>query len=210
MNNKFKLPLLPLVDCQWLYHRLLDNNTCILEINIKSVNQSPSKRDNQSIIPNAKSVNIAKFSQPNSQLPHTMLTSDQFEHCASNYAITNESIVILYESEGVYASPRIWWIFKSMGHKHVYILNSTISQWIELGFPIENIKKRQSTSKVRLLKVIVLIMIKTFFCNIHTVKKAITHPRKYQIIDARSCKRFQGKEAEPRKMLHSGHIPSSV
>ena len=196
-----------LIDCGHLNNNLFRDNICILEVSINGINQS--EIDTCNSIYNAKSFDIELFSNHNSNLPHTMIDKSQFEELISQYDIDINTKIFLYEKSGIYASPRAWWMFKSMGHKDVYILNSTISEWIKLGYLTSNIKLKSFVPAYNDGKYIALYDT-NFFCGIDLVKKAIKNSDKYQIIDARSCKRFQGVEPEPRKGLYSGHIPNSI
>jgi thiosulfate/3-mercaptopyruvate sulfurtransferase len=42
---------------------------------------------------------------------------EQFEQAAQKLGINTSSKIIVYDSLGIYSSPRAWWLFQIMGHK---------------------------------------------------------------------------------------------
>ena len=43
--------------------------------------------------------------------------------------VNNDSTVIIYDTQGMYSSPRLWWMLKYFGHSKVYVLNGGLIKW---------------------------------------------------------------------------------
>ena len=43
--------------------------------------------------------------------------------------VNNNSKVIIYDTRGVWSSPRLWWMFKYFGFNNAYILNGGLLKW---------------------------------------------------------------------------------
>ena len=147
-----------------------------------------------------------KICDHTSALPHMMPTPEQFEEEVRSLGINIQSAVIVYDSRGIYASPRARWMFKAMGHNSIAVLDGGLPAWIEAGLAVES----RSINDVRGEKNIQEVHHQPeLFCNAESVAKAL-NDRRYTVLDARSEGRFFGREPEPRSGLRPGHMPSAL
>ena len=155
-----------------------------------------------------------KICDTTSSLPHMMPTEAVFAQEARALGIHEDSIVIIYDSLGIFSSPRAWWMLTTMGHKHCAILDGGLPQWekdqggIDQGLTenkaIDETASEQETAKGTFSAKLNINNIK----NSHEILAAIGQET-ISILDARSPARFNGTAPEPREGLISGHIPSS-
>jgi thiosulfate/3-mercaptopyruvate sulfurtransferase len=130
-------------------------------------------------------------------------SAEQFGRDVGGLGIGNDDTVVLYDSGGWVAAPRAWWMFLSFG-KEVRILNGGLKKWVAEGRKVESgqaaaprpapFKATFDARRVRSMDQLV----------------ANLSSRAEQVIDARANERYQGKVAEPRAGLRSGHIPGSL
>jgi thiosulfate/3-mercaptopyruvate sulfurtransferase len=60
------------------------------------------------------SLNIkTKFSDTNSPLPNTVPNSEAFATACRKIGIHNGSKIVVYDTKGIYSSPRAWWLLRS-------------------------------------------------------------------------------------------------
>ena len=144
------------------------------------------------------------FSDTASPFPNTLIDAQQFEIACRKIGVKKSSKIVVYDNLGIFTSPRVWWMFKTMGHENISILDGGLPDWIDQDHPTEKIKENEynsgdfeatfSPENVRDFD-----FIKTNLNN-----------KNYQVIDARSEKRFSGTIPEPREGLRSGNIPNSL
>ena len=53
-----------------------------------------------------------------------------------SFGVNNDSIIIIYDTLGIYSSPRVWWLFKYFGHEKTFILNGGLKKWLKENKPI--------------------------------------------------------------------------
>jgi len=119
--------------------------------------------------------------------------------------IKNDDEIVVYDNSDVISSCRCWFNFIYFGHdpKLVHVLNGGLKKWIKEkrdltnNFPKIKQTKYISFEKIELIK------------NKKLIDKNINE-KKFQVIDARSKERFDGKIPEPRKGLRSGNIKDSL
>lgn len=195
----------PIVSVKWLHDHLGDPDLIVLDAS-QQVNKAKVKPQFQDIqIKGARYFDIKNdFSDTESPLPNTLPGPEVFEKAARKLGINNDSKIVVYDSLGIYSSPRAWWLFKIMGHENVWVLDGGLPEWAKHGYAVEKPEKRTyplgnfvSKFKPELFKTKEQIL-----QNIAT-KEAL-------LIDARSEDRFLGETAEPRVGLRSGHIPGSI
>lgn len=195
------------VNVSWLKEHLFDKNLILLDsspISKVGGEQSPHKNV---VIPKARLFDLKhNFSDNKSSFPNTVPSERQFENECRKLGINNTSKIVVYDNLGIYTSPRVWWLFKIMGHQNVSVLDGGLLEWIKKGFETE--KTYGKTNKYNLGDFNAKINSK----YIITYNQVLENTRKadFTIIDARSSGRFNGIENEPRKQLNSGCIPNSV
>ncbi|MGK0365285.1 MAG: thiosulfate/3-mercaptopyruvate sulfurtransferase [Saprospiraceae bacterium] len=187
-----------IVSTDWLQSHLDNPDLIILD-----ATQEKNKQDIQ--IKGARYFDIKKvFSDTNSAYPNMLADAVQFEKGCRVLGINKSSQIVVYDNVGIYTSPRVWWMFKTMGHENVAVLNGGLPVWRKHNFETENVQSR-------------IYKTGDFAANFNQknvkdfefVKGNISNPNAL-VIDARSAGRFNGTTPEPRAGLRGGHIPKSV
>jgi thiosulfate/3-mercaptopyruvate sulfurtransferase len=135
--------------------------------------------------------------------PHTMPSPEQFERDVQALGVNSNSHIVVYDSLGMFASPRVWWMFRSMGHEKISILDGGLPAWEAAGLPLETsdpvpAKFGNFAANYR----------PGFFSDTESVLMALQDDG-VRVLDARSNGRFTGKEDEPRAGLRGGHMPGA-
>ena len=121
-----------------------------------------------------------------------------------NMGIENNDRIVVYDNSDVISSCRCWYNLIYYGHdpKLVHVLNGGLKKWKKENKATDNKKVTTQTS--------------TYSCKenkkLVKSKKQIDEnieKKEFNVVDARSRERFEGKVAEPRKGLRSGSIKNS-
>ncbi len=197
----------PLISIDWLSQNIDAPNLVILDATIKKVttNDTSSEITEKQQIKNTRFLDIKNtFSDLSSEFPNTMLSPEKFTEAARQLGICNDSIIVVYDELGIYSSPRVWWMFKAMGHHNIAVLDGGLPEWKKAGLSLEKI-----TEYIGEKSDFIANYNANYMNNYHDVSDAINDDT-ISILDARSENRFNGLEDEPRKGLRSGHIPNSI
>lgn len=195
----------PLVTPQWLRAQSSLANLVILDASINFQIPSETEKDKENLIPNSIRFDYDNvFCDPESSLPHMMPSEERFNLLAQEIGINNDSIIVVYDNSGTFASPRAWWMFKAMGHEEVYILDGGLTAWKEQHYPLV-----QTYSESEHRGNFQGTLNPNAFVDATYVHKQITEPNSLTV-DARSHQRFNAEVPEPRAGIRSGHIPNSV
>lgn len=136
--------------------------------------------------------------------------------------------VVAYDGLGTFASPRLWWSLRAMGHDRVSVLSGGLPAWRAAGLPVEEgweeggdidggaaaaaraaqgaaaggaVSAPSYSAKLR----------PSAAWSYDQVLAATTNSsNKPLILDARPAGRFRGAEPEPRAHLRRGHMPGAV
>ncbi|MCP3128042.1 sulfurtransferase [Shewanella sp. KJ2020] len=204
----------PLVSTQWLEAHLTDPHLVLLDASMETViGKEPLVYDEPICIPRSRRFDIENvfFDRTSTQI-HALPTFEQFIQGIAQLGIEADSVIVIYDNQGIYSSPRAWWTFKVMGFHRVYVLDGGLPQWIE--------EDRITSSRYQAEG------IDYGPADIDTLADALQyHPERVMdaeavlsrigdvdtaIIDARGAPRFLGQVSEPRPGVRSGHIPHSV
>ncbi|NOQ70505.1 MAG: sulfurtransferase [Crocinitomix sp.] len=194
-----------LVTVDWLHENFHDKNLVLLDASIQSTAEGKTSIHKSITIKNARYFDLKnKFANLTSRFPNTIPTVEQFELEAKKLGINRDSKIIVFDNIGSYTSPRVWWLFKIMGHQNVAVLNGGLPAWIDKGYETS---EKHIEADVRgdfsaNFQEEILKNYKDILINVDA--------EKFTVIDARSKGRFDGIEPEPRKHLQSGRIPNSV
>ena len=195
----------PLVTVDWLSENLNLPNLVVLDVSLESNVANIEVEFPNLQIKGARYFDLkGKFSDLENPLPNTLPSAEAFALECRKLGINNNSIIVVYDNIGIYASPRVWWMFKSMGHENISVLDGGLPEWIKKENPTEEIKK-QSFSEGNFTA----ILHSQFQKNASEIVKNI-NSKEAIVVDARSEGRFCGLIPETRENLKSGHIPNSV
>ena len=155
-------------------------------------------------IPNAIFFDLDKNSKLDTDLPHMLTDSVSWEKIMSSMGIENNDHIVVYDNSDVISSCRCWYNLIYYGHnpKLVNVLNGGLKKW-----KIEN-KATDSNKVITKTSKYLCIENKELVKNKKQIDENI-NKKEFNVIDARSRERFEGKVAEPRKGLRSGSIKNS-
>ena len=193
-----------LVDTNWLEKNI--NKVKIIDC---SWHMSQTKRDgfdeyNKEHIPNTIFFDLDKNSKLDTDLPHMLTDVKSWEKIMSDMGIKNNDQIVIYDNSDVISSCRCWYNFIYFGHNPelVHVLDGGLKKWIK--------EDRATTSDI--IKIIPSSYIanekRELVKDINQINKNVLE-NKFNVIDARSLERFEGKVPEPRKGLRSGSIKNS-
>jgi len=193
-----------LVNTNWLEKNL--NKVKILDA---SWHMPSTKRDAQKEflvehIENSQFFDVDKNSELNSTLPHMLPSKEKWQKMLSNYCITNQDKIVVYDNSDVISSCRCWYMFIYFGHdiSKIFVLDGGLKKW-----KIDN-KKTTNNLSVNKRTTYEAKEIKSLVVNKLQIDKNIKL-NIFQVVDARGKKRFEGIKPEPRPGLKSGSIKNS-
>jgi thiosulfate/3-mercaptopyruvate sulfurtransferase len=195
----------PLVSTEWLAEHLNEPNVRVVDATFKMPGILPLPKDDYlaAHIPGAVFFDVDAVSDHSNPLPHMFPSAEQFGRDVGALGIGTDDTVVVYDSGGWVAAPRVWWMFLSFG-KDVRILNGGLKKWVAEGRKVE--KGEAAAPKPATFEA-------AFDARrVRSMQQLVANlsSRAEQVIDARANERYQGKVAEPRPGLRSGHIPDSL
>lgn len=201
-KRESKIP--SIVSVEWLNENMQRDDLVVIDVSSATVSGATSDFDGQ-FIPSSLKVDLkATFSDKTSSLPNTFPSPKIAEQEIRALGIDDESIVVVYDNLGVYNSPRLWFLLKALGHKHVAVLNGGLPAWIKAGFSTTSrpdVPHAGGDFKAK--------FVSNWLKSKDQIKDNL-HNKQFQVIDARSKGRFYATEPEPRAGLRGGHIPNSI
>lgn len=189
----------------WLYSNLNTQNMVILDASIPKVTTKNETVSTENMgIKGARFFDIkTAFSDTTATFPNTLPSEEKFTQSAQELGINSDSLIVVYDSIGIYSSARAWYLFKAMGHKNVVVLDGGLPAWKKAGYTVE--KREDTVLKTGNFQA---NYASNYFYNASDVLSKLGNNNTL-ILDARAQDRFEGSVPEPRKGLRSGHIPSS-
>ena len=193
-----------LVDTNWLEEKI--DNVKIIDCSwhMPQAQRNGLEEYNKDHIPNSIFFDLDKNSKINTDLPHMLTDIKSWEKIMGDMGIENNDEIVVYDNSDVISSCRCWYNLIYFGHnpKLVHVLDGGFKKWK---------KENKITNNKE-----VIIRTSVYSCKENTElvknKKQIDeniNTKKFNVVDARSRERFEGKVAEPRKGLRSGSIKNS-
>ncbi|SBW13830.1 rhodanese family protein [Brucella sp. 10RB9215] len=192
------------VSRDWLKERLHKPGLAIVDAAwyLPAAGRNGQEEYEKAHIPGAVFFDQDKIADKESGLPHTLPSPEFFAQQVGALGITADETVVVYDGPGMFSAPRVWWMFRVMGVKNVYVLDGGFDGWKKAGYPVTN-----EVTKIAA----------TFFkpsfnkdavVDFQEMRKIVDEKRS-QIADARGAGRFTGRDAEPRAGMRSGHMPGA-
>ncbi|MCY3726824.1 MAG: 3-mercaptopyruvate sulfurtransferase [Rhodobacteraceae bacterium] len=194
-----------LVSTNWLAKHSQDPDLRILDASwyLPGENRNPLEEYSRSHIPGARFFDIDEIADKDTHLPHMVPSQELFAIRVRKMGIDNGHQIVVYDTAGIFSSPRVWWLFKLMGHKDIAVLDGGFPKWLEEGREVEDVPPQVNERHYYSRKQAQLVK------SLAEVQKASCEGSP-QILDARPKTRFMGLLPEPRPGLRSGNIPNSI
>ncbi|KDQ13641.1 hypothetical protein BOTBODRAFT_630746 [Botryobasidium botryosum FD-172 SS1] len=159
-------------------------------------------------IPRARYLDLDEVASPHPLgLKHMMPDAETFKAACERLGIEPNSHVVLYDSHGIFSSPRALFMFKAFGHERASVLDGGLPRWEDEGFEIESGEPQPVEKTSYPLPTLGSNWVRNYS---QIVSNSLTDPTSSELVlDARSKGRFTGTDPEPRPSLSSGHIPNS-
>jgi thiosulfate/3-mercaptopyruvate sulfurtransferase len=194
----------PLVSTDWLAERLGGPEVRVVDATWFMPGEGRTGADAYAAghIPGAVFFDIDQIADHATDLPHMLPAADAFAEAAGELGLRRDLAVVIYDGQGIFSAPRVWWTLRAMGFPEVFVLDGGLPKWRAEGRPIEmalphptptTIEPAFDPSLVRDLEAV----------------RGVLERRDAQVIDARSGPRFRGEAPEPRAGLRGGHMPGA-
>lgn len=194
-----------LVSTEWLAEHIDDDALVIVDGSFKLPGTTPLAREDYAAnhIPGAVFFDIDAIADQTSPLPHMLPTAEEFGKMVETLGISNDSVIVVYDSVGLMSAGRVWWTFQVFGHRTVAVLDGGLKAWLAEGRPVTADKTIITPGTYTATLAADRIVSKgDVLENVETGARAL--------VDARSAARFTAAEKEARPGLRSGHIPGSL
>lgn len=150
-------------------------------------------------IPGAAFFDIDQCSDRTSPYDHMLPSAAHFAEYVGHLGVGADTHVVVYDAsdQGLYAAPRVWWMFRAFGHPAVSLLDGGLRNWLRQGLPLSSGKSRPAPAEFR-------ATLDPSFVKAYEDIKENLESRRFQVVDARAAGRFQGTEPEPRDGNRAG------
>ncbi|MCO5156147.1 MAG: 3-mercaptopyruvate sulfurtransferase [Aquamicrobium sp.] len=154
-------------------------------------------------IPGAIRFDVDAVADRSSDLPHMLPSAEEFAEAVGAMGISNDSHVVIYDTPGLMSAGRAWWMFRTMGHEKVQVLDGGLRHWQAQGREVTSVVPDPEPARYRARLDAAAVRNKAqLLANLASAAE--------QVIDARSADRFHARVPEPRPELRAGHIPGSL
>ena len=195
----------PVVSAEWLKSHLNAPDVRVLDCTYFMAGSPQTGRQAYDAhhIPGARFFDIDDVADTTIPLPHMLPPPEKFSSRVRRLGLGDGHRVICYDQNGFLASARVWWMFRTMGHADVAVLDGGFNAWRNAGGAVEDLPPtfmadRHFTVRPR----------QDLVRNLDQMMQVVGGTAA-QVVDARSGPRFRGEVDEPRPGLRKGHMPGA-
>lgn len=197
----------PLVDVDWLAARLDDPNLRVVDATwyMPAENRPGLDEFRKGHIPGAVFFDIDEIADRATDLPHMLPNPETFAQTAAALGLSRAHTIVVYDGQGVFSAPRVWWALRVMGYADVAVLDGGLPVWRAAGRPLEtgDLQTRPA-AEAGGAGVFHAHLVR----DLEQVRSSL-QTQAAQVLDARPGPRFRGEVAEPREGLRRGHMPGA-
>ncbi|HSV04320.1 MAG TPA: 3-mercaptopyruvate sulfurtransferase [Phenylobacterium sp.] len=194
----------PLVTTAWLAERLGDAGVQILDATWFLPTDGRKGREDyaKGHIPGAVFFDIDQLADRTTDLPHMLPSGEAFARAAGALGLRRAAEIVVYDGQGIFSAPRVWWTLRVMGFPRVKVLDGGLPKWraegraVEAGSPAPAPTGLEPIFEAKLVR------------DLPAVRRTL-EAGDAQIVDARPGPRFRGEAPEPRAGLKAGHMPGA-
>jgi thiosulfate/3-mercaptopyruvate sulfurtransferase len=128
--------------------------------------------------------------------------ADAFAEAAGALGLRRDLTIVIYDAQGIFSAPRVWWTLRTMGFPEVFVLDGGLPKWRAEGRPVETVRPHPTPATLE------PAFDPSLVADLAAVRGALAD-HATQIVDARPGPRFRGEVAEPRAGLRGGHMPGA-
>lgn len=194
-----------IVTTTWLRDHLKHPRLVLLDASMRPLTAATTPAESRRIAGTRRFDFDKQICDLKSELPHMLPSPDFFAEKVRALGINKDSVIVIYDDIGLYASPRAWWMFKTMGHDNVVVLDGGLPAWIAEQLPLVS----ECAANPLTGGNFVAVFRPELVVNCDQVAAALDNPL-IEVVDARSAGRFFGTEPEPRAGLRGGHMPNAL
>jgi thiosulfate/3-mercaptopyruvate sulfurtransferase len=194
----------PLVSTAWLAERLDSPEIRVIDATWFMPGEGRTGRQafDAGHIPGAVFFDIDGISDRSSDLPHMLPPADAFAEAAGALGLRRDLSLVVYDGQGIFSAPRVWWTLRTMGFPEVMVLDGGLLKWRAEGRPLETSPPSPALSTIEPAFDPSLVR------DLEQVRRTLA-VHDAQVVDARAAARFRGEAPEPRAGLRSGHMPGA-
>jgi thiosulfate/3-mercaptopyruvate sulfurtransferase len=195
----------PLVSTAWLAERLGSAEVQVVDASWFMPGESRTGADAYVAghIPGAVFFDIDAIADHATDLPHMLPAADAFAEAAGALGLRRDLTVVVYDAQGIFSAPRVWWTLRTMGFPDVFVLDGGLVKWRAEGRPLDTALPHPVATTIEPAFDPSLVR------DLEAVRDALA-ARGAQVIDARPGPRFRGEVPEPRAGLRGGHMPGAL
>ena len=195
----------PFVTPVWLKERLSAPDIVVLDASwyLPAQGRDAEAEYRAAHIPNAIRFDLDAMSDETSAYPHMLPRSEVFSSRMRALGVGDGAHVVVYDGLGLFSSPRVWWMLRTFGMRHVSILEGGLPAWVAADYPTEEGEPRQRDRRHFTAR-----LDRGAVADAGDVERALGKGS-VQVVDARSGPRFRGEEEEPRPGVRPGHMPGA-
>ncbi|HEX6611039.1 MAG TPA: rhodanese-like domain-containing protein, partial [Hyphomicrobiaceae bacterium] len=127
-----------LVETAWLADHLSAPDVIVLDgsMHLPTAKRNARAEYEAEHIPGAYFFDIDKIADKSNPLPHMLPSPVAFSSDMKKMGIGDGMRIVVYDSEGLYSAARVWWMFRTMGHDDIAVLNGGLKKWKAEGRPV--------------------------------------------------------------------------
>ena len=197
-----------LVDVDWLQRNLGHDDLVIFDASwhMPATGRDGFKEWQQEHVPGARFFDFdRKICAADSDLPHMMPDEAIFTRELQALGLNRDSVVVVYDSIGMFSGPRAWWMLRAMGCSNLAMLDGGLVAWNAAEYPVESMTDLPGYEPGDF----VAVMDQAFIADAKQVLAAVDDAA-VCVLDARPGPRFSGAAEEPRPGLRRGHMPGAL
>lgn len=192
------------VSTEWLADHLADPDVVVVDgsWHLAASGRDARKEYEAAHIPGAVFFDIDAVADTGNPLPHMLPGAEKFAAETGAFGIDEKQKIVVYDSSGISAAPRVWWTFRVMGARDVVLLDGGLPKWMAEGRPVE------AGTVARPPRRFTASPVANATKTMREVREGIAAGA-FQLVDARPAARFRGEAPEPRPWVKTGRIPGS-
>jgi thiosulfate/3-mercaptopyruvate sulfurtransferase len=195
----------PLVSTAWLAGRLGSNELSIIDASwfMPGEGKTGAASYAQAHVPGAVFFDIDAIADHATDLPHMLPSDAAFAEATGALGLRRDLITVVYDAQGIFSAPRVWWTLRTMGFPEVFVLDGGLKKWRAEGRPVETALPQIEPTTLEPAFDPSLVR------DLAQVEATLAQ-HDAQVVDARSAARFRGEAPEPRAGLRGGHMPGAL